>query len=147
MSENELSYEERTDLWNNSLFYLLVVSISLMIFVLFFEQYEVSLKGWGMFIWVGLPFSIIEPISAFLPYEVYFPKRLRKSPMFHLKRFLRRTLSMTAIVICFFGAGAYSDVTFSKTLGSDAYFPGWGLCLVVFFVIAILWLRSHQPKW
>jgi magnesium-transporting ATPase (P-type) len=141
MGEAELDFKERNHLWNLCIASFLVVFFSYLVWSLFLEQVA-PLSGWKIIFW-GVPFSIITPVSFFLPYEVFYPKRVRKSPLFHLKRFFRRTLSMIAVILVFTATTSYSDVSFSKTLGDQAWFPGFGLCLAVFIIATLVWL-SHQ---
>jgi hypothetical protein len=144
ISEAELTLEERTSLWNRVLISFLIAGFSLFIWLFVFEQAQLPLTGWKPFIWVGLPFGIVLPISFFLSYEVFYPKRVRKSRMFHLKRFLRRTLSGQAVLLSIAGSTSYTDVSFSRVLGNQAWFLGFGLCLFVFAVAAVLWLRHKN---
>jgi drug/metabolite transporter (DMT)-like permease len=146
MTEAELSFEERNHLWTLCGFSFLVVSFSFLAWLLYFKRTEFPLTGWGIFIWVGLPCSIIGPTSFFLAYEVFYPRRVRKSPMFHLKRFARRTLSLVAVVLSFSAVVSISDVSFSKTLGSNAIFSGIVAFLLVFFAAVFLWLRRQHSR-
>ena len=146
MTEDLLTFEERRHLWNRVIASFLVATFSLTAWLLFFEQAQFPLTGWKIFIWVGLPFGTVLPVSFFLPYEVLYPKRVRKAPMFHVLRFLRRTLSLIVVILSFTSAASFSDVLFSRTLGDQAWFPGFGLCLFVFIVAAILWMKSQNSR-
>lgn len=150
VSEAELTLEERNHLYTLCGMMLLVVSFSFLAWLLFFEQSNFTRGGWSMFIWFGLPYSIIGPTSFFLAYEAFYPRRLRRSHMFHLKRFFRRTLSLAAVMVSFPATVSFSEVAFSKTLGSEALYPGMVLWVFVFFAAVLLWLRrqnSRSPKW
>jgi hypothetical protein len=150
MSEVELSFEERNHLWMLCGVSFLVVSFSFLVWFFFFDQNKFPLSGWDVFVRAGIPYSIIGPTSWFLAYEVFYPRRVRKSHMFHLKRFARRTLSLLAVILSFFGVTSFSQVSFSRTLGSEAIYPGMVLFVFVFIVAVLLWLRRHNsssPKW
>jgi Ca2+/Na+ antiporter len=104
------------------------------------------MTGWNLLIWFGLPYSILGPPSWFLPYEVFYPKRIRKSRMFQVKKFARRTLSMFAVILSFFAATFFSEVYFSETLGINAFLPGMIVFVLVFFAFVFLWLRRQNSR-
>ncbi len=148
MSEAELSPEERKHLYNMVSAVFLVVFFSFLVPMLFYlRPPEPFPQGmWDFFVWYGVPLSVILPTSFFLPYEVFYPKWARKSRVFHMKRFARRTLSLFVVVLSFFGVTSISEVTFSKMLGDNAIWPGMLLCVFVFSTTVLLWLRRQNSK-
>lgn len=146
MTEAELTFEERNHLWTLVGIAFLVVSFAFLALLLFFKRNEFPLTGWGIFVWVGLPYGIIGPTTVFLAYEVFYPKRARKASMFHVKRFARRALNGIAVILSFSAVMSLSDVTFSKALGSNAIFPGITLYLLVVITAVFLWLRRQNSR-
>jgi hypothetical protein len=148
-SEAEMTFEERNHLYHLVGAVWLVCLFSFLTPMLFYIKPPEPLPQgtWDFFIWYGIPLSILQAVSWWLPYEVFYPKRIRKSRGFHVKRFARRTLSMIAGIVSFFGITALSGLTFSKTLGDDAIFPGILLFLLVAVIATFLWLRRHRIQW
>jgi len=146
MSETELTLEERGRLWTKCGIAFLVVSFSFLVWLLHFKVTKSPLIGWDNFIWVGLPYSIVGPMSFFLTYEVLYPRRVRKSSIFHAKRFARRELSGVVVIQSFSAVVSFSAVTFSKTLGSEAFYPGMVLWVFVFLTSVFLWLRRQNSR-
>ncbi len=148
MAEAELSPEERKHLYNMVGTVFLVVFFSFLVPMLFYfkppEPFPLGM--WDFFVWYGVPLSVILPTSFFLPYEVFYPKRARKSRMFRMKRLTRRTLSLFVVMLSFFGVTSISEVTLSKTLGDNAIWPGMLLCVFVFSTTVLLWLRRQNSK-
>ena len=146
-TEAELTFEERKHLYNMlAIAFLLTVWAFLAYFVYLMDTNPLQI-GWDFTIRFGIPFSIVEPTAWFLSYEVFYPKRVRKSRMFHIRRFARRTLSMITVMVSFFGIMSLSEITFSKTLGDDAIFPGIFLFLSIFGIAVFLWLRRHRIQY
>jgi hypothetical protein len=148
MTEDELSPEERNHLYTSVGISFLIASFAFVAYALYL-MHTVSHTGslqtaWGFLIRIGLPYSIIGPTAFFLSYEVFYPRRVRKSRMFHLKRFTRRTLSLTAVILSFSTVTSISDVLFSRTLGSEAVYPGMLLFVFVSIAVALLWLRRQN---
>jgi hypothetical protein len=146
MSEAELTPEEKNHLYTQCGISFLVVTFSFLAWLLFFERSKLPLNEWAIFIYVGLPYCIIGPTSFFLPYEALYPLRVRKSRIFHLKRFFRRTLSLAAMILSFSAVTSISDVSFSRTLGDEAIYPGMLLFVLVFIVAALLWMKRQNNE-
>jgi len=146
MTEAELTPEERNHLWNLVIISFLLATFSLSGWLALFEQAQLPLNGWKILVWIGLPFGIVEPTTCFLAYEVFYPRRVRKSKIFHLKRFARRTLSGMALVMSFTAAASLSDLLFSETLTNEAFFPGMLAWILAFLTISLLWLRHRKSS-
>jgi hypothetical protein len=146
MSEAELTLEERNHLWTRCGIAFLIVFFSFLAWLLHFKVTKSPLTGWDIFLWVGLPYGIVGPTSFFLAYEALYPKRVRKSRMFHVKRFARRTLSGIVVILSLSLVASVSDVTFSETLGDNAIFPGITLWLIVVVGVVFLWLRRQNSR-
>jgi hypothetical protein len=146
MTEAELTPEERKRLYNLVGLVFIVVLVIFLVLIFHFKASAQGLTGWDFFIWYGIPYSIIGPISCFLSYEAFYPKRVRKSRVFHVKRFARRTLSMFAVMLSLFAATSSSEVYFSETLGINAFLPGMIAFVAVFFSAVFLWLRRQNSR-
>jgi uncharacterized membrane protein len=146
MTEAELSFEERNHLYTLCITSFLVVSFVFLAFMLLLMQAEFLQTGWGFLIWFGLPYSILGPTTGFLAYEVFYPIRVRKTRMFHMKRFARRALTGFAAMLSFFTVTSISEITFSKTLGDNAFFPGIALYLLAIMTAFFLWLRRQNSR-
>ena len=146
MSEAELTLEERSHLWTKCGIAFLVVFFSFLAWLLHFKVTKSPPVGWDIFIWIGLPYGIVGPTSFFLTYEVFYPRRVRKSRLFHVKRFARRALGGFAVILSFSGVISISQTTFSKTLGDNAIFPGITLWLIGAIAIVFLWLRRQNSR-
>jgi hypothetical protein len=66
--------------------------------------------------------------------------------MFHVKRFARRALSGVVAIMSLSAAASASDVTFSRTLADNAFFPGITLWLLVTVAVVFLWLRRQNSR-
>ena len=146
MTEAELTLEERKHLYNMVYLVFLVVFFSFLICVLYIGRNVLPWTGWNILIWFGLPYSIIGPTTVFLSYEVFYPKRVRKSRMFHVKRFARRTVSFIVVILSFAAVTSVSSIAFSKMLGDSAFFPGMALWAFGFSAIVFLWLRRQNSR-
>lgn len=148
MSEVELTPEERKHLYNTVSAVFLIAFFSFLVPMLFYLMPPKPFPQgmWDFFVWYGVPLSIIVPASFFLPYEVFYPKRARKSRMFHTKRFARRTVSLVTVMLGFFWVTSLSVVTFSQTLGDNAFMPGMVTFVLVFLAAALLWLRRQSSR-
>ncbi len=148
MAEAELTSEERKHLYNiiAIVFLVAIVTFGFPMFFYLMPPEPFPQGIWSFFVWYGVPLSIILPTSLFLPYEVFYPKRVRKSRTFHAKRFARRALSLSVVLLSFSGAMSISEVTFSKTLGDNAIWPGLVSFVFVFFAAVFLWLRRHNSR-
>ena len=144
MTETELTPEERKRLYNLVGLVFIVVLVVFLVLVFHFKASAQGLTGWNLLIWFGLPYSILGPISCFLPYEVFYPKRARKTLTFQVRRFVRRTLSMFAVILSLSLATSSSEVYFSKTLGINAFLPGMIAFVAVFFSAVFLWLKRQN---
>ena len=146
MTEAELTLEERKHLYNMVAMVFLVTLAAFGFPMLFYlkppEPFPQGILDF--FVWYGIPYSAIGPISLFLPYEVFYPKRARKSRSFHAKRFARHSSIGIAAMLSLFTTISFSDVTFSKTLGDNAIFPGILMFSFVFVIAVFLWLRRHR---
>jgi hypothetical protein len=145
MTEVELTSEEIYHLWLLTGTVFLVVSFSWLILMLHFMPSRPGQTGWDFFFY-GLPYSIIGPTTVFMAYEIFYPKRARKSTMYHLKRFARYTLGGIGVIMSFNLVMAISIVTFSKTLGDNAIFPGMVAWVFTFLAIGFLWLRRQNSR-
>ncbi len=146
MAEAELTFEERNRLWTLCGISFLLASFSFLAWLLYFKVTKSPLTGLDSLTWVGLPYGIVGPTSFFLAYEVFYPRRVRKSRMFHVQRFARRALSGFAVILSFAAVTSFSAVTFSKTLGDNAIFPGMVIWVLVFLSAAFLWLRRQSSR-
>lgn len=146
MTEAEMSFEERNHLYMLCIVSFLVVSFAFLACMLYLKQSGSLRTSWDFFVRAGLPYSIIEPTVSFLTYEVFYPKRVRRSRMFHVKRFARRALSGFAVILSFAAVTFISEVSFSKSLGSNAFYPGIVLCVLVFLAAVFLWLRRQNSR-
>jgi hypothetical protein len=146
MTEAELTLEERNRLWTQCGIAFLVVFFSFLAWLLHFKVITSPPIGWDIFIWVGLPYGIVGPMSFFLTYEVFYPRRIRKSRMFHVKRFARRALGGSAVILSFSAVMSMSQITFSKTLEDNAIFPGITLYLLVAVAAVFIWLRHQNSR-
>jgi hypothetical protein len=146
MSEAELTLEERKHLYNMVAMAFFITLVAFLAYFVYLMRTDPLQTGWDFSIRMGIPYSIIGPTSWFLAYEVFYPKRVRKSPTFHAKRFARRALSLSVVVLSFSGVISLSEVTFYKTLGDFAIWPGLVLFVFVFSATVLLWLRHHNSR-
>ncbi len=141
-----MSYEEKNRIYQFEIMSFLFVTFVFAGYVVFIMRTAPLQNGWDYLIRLGVPYSIAEPIVCFSVYELFFPKRLRGSPSFHLKRFARRTTLALLVLLSFVVVIAVSDLVFSQTLGSEALFPGMVTWVSVFLAAIFLWFRKQLSK-
>jgi len=141
-----LTPEERKHLYNMVAIVFFITLVAFLAYFVYLMRTDPLKTGWDFSIRIGIPYSIVGPTSWFLAYEVFYPKRVRKSRVFHAKRFARRALSLFVVVLSFSGAISISEVSFSETLGDSAIWPGLTLWVFVFLAAVLLWLRHQSSR-
>ena len=146
MSEAELTLEERKHLNNMVATVFFMTLVAFLAYFVYLMRTDPLKTGWDFSIRIGIPYSILGSTTVFLSYEVFYPKRVRKSGMFHVKRLARRALGATAVIVSLSVVTSISIVTFSETLGDSAIWPGLTLWVFVFLAAVLLWLRHQSSR-
>lgn len=151
-TQNELSWEESNRLFGMSTIPSLIVVFIVLIYFVHLMQNDLLKSPWDYLIHVFLPLVTGAPIVAFLSFEILYSRKIKKTLMYHLKRFLGRTFVLLASTSSLFGFFIAANAVLSELMGwENSLIVGGIIWVLTFSLIATrfrkLFTKLNKGKW
>lgn len=144
MTTEELSWEERNNLYKFCLIPTFIVFFLILIYFNYL-MYTDSLKTlWDFITRVGWLY-IFMPTAFFITFEVLYHQRIEKPLKFHFKRLLGRLLLLLLSTLSFFGFLLVIQPVFYPIVGDWVGVVG-SVLWVIFFTLVVIKFRKLFAK-
>ena len=141
MTNEDLTWEERNQLYKLCTIPMFITFCILLIYFVYLMQNTILQTSWDFLTKFGLPFAISIPLVGVISFEAFYYRKLKKPIRFHLRRGGLNASLVLVSVFSLFGFLLLTDAVLSPHLGGRAILIGAVLWTVIFFIIVTKYQR------